>query len=87
MGTGDEVKMILGFCSVQMGEWLSCLLRGGPGGENIEGGRRMGNLGGSWVHSSHTVAMHVGMLEVNVEAQAGDKNLGVISRTGLDEVT
>lgn len=47
----------------------------------------MGNLGGSWVHSSHTVAMHVGMLEVKVEAQAGDKNLGVVSRTGLDEVT
>ena len=43
MGAGDEVKMILGFCPVEMGEWLSCLLRGGPGGEHIEGGRRMGN--------------------------------------------
>lgn len=47
---------------------------------------------GIWVGSGYTqvtqiVAMHVRTLEVKVEAQAGDKNLGEVSRTGLDEVT
>ena len=44
-------------------------------------------VGRGYTQVTHTVAMHVRMLEVKVKAQAGDKNLGVVSRTGLDEVT
>ena len=63
------------------------------GGEDQEGSTLREEEGwGIWVGSGYTqvtqiVAMHVRTLEVKVEAQAGDKNLGEVSRTGLDEVT
>ena len=44
-------------------------------------------VGSGYTQVTHIVAMHVRTLEVKVEAQAGDKNLGEVSRTGLDEVT
>lgn len=44
-------------------------------------------VGHGYTQVTHIVAVHMRMLEVKVEAQAGDKNLGVVSKTGLDEVT
>ena len=44
-------------------------------------------VGHGYTQVTHIVAVHLRMLEVMVDAQAGDKNLGVVSKTGLDEVT
>lgn len=61
------------------------------GRRQVEGGRRMESLCWPWVNFSHTYDCHTsedaGGLEVKVEAQAGDRNMGVVSRARLGEVT
>lgn len=59
------------------------------GRRQVEGGRRM-EFGWPWVNLSHIYNCHTsedaGDLEVQVEAQAGERKMGVVSRAGLDEV-
>ena len=37
---------------------VTCCVKDGSGRTLSEGGRRMGNLGWPWVHSSHTYSCH-----------------------------
>lgn len=86
MRARDEAKMILGFCPVHLGEWLSRFLRDRPGVEQIEGGRRMENLCRPWVQLSHMYSCHASGdaegLEVKVKAQAGDKTWESLAELG-----
>lgn len=77
--------MVLGFRRYGWVNGSGVYQDGKPRGlEQVQGGRRMEGLRWPWVNLSHMYNCHAcgqaGGLEVQVEAQARDTHLGVISR-------